>query len=192
MLNSGEGLLKSFEERWVIYTLLQDQKERNPCSSKEYQMFMDIIANGIESRYPSIFEYIGLNGGSVSKDVSDEVDNILEMYQTIQRSVNYFSEVEKRSFLSRNNINFSGFGSHVSERKHLIYYHFLKRYNQKEIPEETDRIIRSLEDYRGMYQMYYTILEQKQYQQGGNAHSLLNVHDIECIFSTADETKLKV
>lgn len=178
MVRDDKNLLKRWEDRLALCTLLEIQKDRKPTSSGDYQKYIDIIVNGVESWYPCVFEYVGYGDYSITKEVSNEVDNILEMYRTIQGVVDYHSEEECNLLTEKYDVRFPGFDSETSGQNYVVYYSFLRKHDRKSLPEVTDTNHISLAKYRQMYKVYRQIL---------NHHSFLKVNDVKHIFDVLDE-----
>lgn len=179
MVRDDKNLLKRWEDRLALCALLEMQKDRKPTSSGDYQKYIDIIVNGIESWYPCVFEYVGYGDRSITKEVSNEVDNILEMYRTIQGAVNGYSEEEGNLITEKYDVRFPGFDSETSESNYLVYYSFLQRHDRESLPEVTGRHHISLAEYRQMYKVYSQILTD---------HPFLSLNDVKHIFDILDES----
>lgn len=188
MLKDEKRLFKKIENRWMIYTLLQNEREKNPGCDEEFQMYIDIIVNGIESMYGIVYEYVGFGKDSITDEISGEVDNILKMYRSIQQSVESLQGVEQRQLLIKQNINFAGFRSNVFERKHLVYLSFLKKHQNHVLPKETESAHITLDGYRKMYQRYSRIINEKMDNHYRNLDDYsLTLHDMEYIFAAAND-----
>lgn len=185
MTGYNEELFGKWTERLVVYLLLNMKKDMTPNSSDDYQKYIDIIVNGIESRYPEVFEYVGYGEHSVTNTISDEVDSILTMYQTMQRALNYYSEEERMSLLQEYDVRFPGFSADDAEQGYLIYYNFLQKHDRASLPEVINQTYASLslQEYRDMYQTYCEIMSSSIYHHCDDECPPIYLVDIKRVLS---------
>jgi len=62
------------EERLLVYLLLMERRDRYKKGSEDYMSYdyyIDIVINGIESKFHEIFEHIHHMDNGISKEVSE-------------------------------------------------------------------------------------------------------------------------
>ena len=142
------------EERLLVYLLLMERRDHYTKGSenyRNYEYYIDIVINGIESKYNEIFEHVHHMDEGISKKVSEEVEIILTMYHCIETSFEFLSHSDQQYLRKKYIIEFAGFRSDIeSEHKYLSYYRFLKKHEQQKLPRVIENPDIDIETYRKM------------------------------------------
>lgn len=142
------------EERLLIYLLLMERRDRYTKGSenyRNYEYYIDIVINAIESKYNEIFEHVHHMDEGISKKVSEEVEIILRMYHCIETSFEFLSYSDQQYLRKKYIIDFAGFRSDIEgEHKYFSYFRFLKKHEQKKIPKVIENPDIDIETYRRM------------------------------------------
>lgn len=127
------------EERLLVYLLLMERRDRYSKGSEgymNYDYYIDIVINGIESKYHEIFEHIHHVDNGISKEISEEVELILRMYHCIETSFEFLNYDEQQSLSQKYMVNFAGFRSDIEgEHQYVSYYRFLKKHGHQKLPK---------------------------------------------------------
>lgn len=149
----GEVLmnLNEYERITLInqFLLLQENGvENGHYDVKQYQNYIDILYNGYEGLYDEIFSSLPRN--IISKDVSDEVGEILYMYDRAEISYSNLSKSEQMK-IDVSDITFHGFDGN-EEYDHYAICTFiiknLKYYSSMFKTNELNSHFRTLGKYR--------------------------------------------
>src|SRR5699024_7440778 len=142
------------EERLLVYLLLMERRDRYKKggeSYRNYDYYIDIVINGIESKYDEIFDHIHHMDNGISKEVSEEVEIILRMYHCIETSFEFLTFDDQQYLRKEYIIDFGGFRSDMEEEhNYLSYYKFLKKHQQKKLPKVIENPALNIEIYRRM------------------------------------------
>lgn len=142
------------EERLLVYLLLMERRDHYKKGSENYMnydYYIDIVINGIESKYDEIFEHIHHMDNGISKEVSEEVEIILRMYHCIGTSFEFLTFDDQQYLRKKYIIGFGGFRSDMEEEhNYLSYYKFLKKHEQKKLPKVIENPGLNIEVYRRM------------------------------------------
>ncbi len=142
------------EERLLIYLLLMERRDRYIKGSenyRNYEYYIDIVINGIESKYNEIFEHVHHMDEGISKTVSEEVEIILRMYHCIETSFQFLTHSDQQALRKEYIIDFAGFRSDIEgEYKYFSYYGFLKKHEQQKLPKVIENPNIDIETYRRM------------------------------------------
>ncbi|CAM4324967.1 YfbU family protein [Lacicoccus alkaliphilus] len=153
-MGTDDKPLSRKEERLLVYLLLMERRDRYTKGSenyRNYEYYIDIVINGIESKYNEIFEHVHHMDEGISKKVSEEVEIILTMYHCIETSFEFLSHSDQQYLRKKYIIEFAGFRSDIeSEHKYLSYYRFLKKHEQQKLPRVIENPDMDIETYRKM------------------------------------------
>lgn len=126
----------------------------DPVNRSSYSYYMDILVEGVQKRYPDILEMIDTEG--VALDVSDEVDLILEMFTTLEKSLDLLPDDVHDDLVDKYHVYFGGFDcSSKAEHHCFTYYNFLKRHQKVKVQKRKGMHTKlSLYHYRQMVVTY--------------------------------------
>ncbi|GAB3068545.1 YfbU family protein [Salinicoccus sesuvii] len=128
----------------------------DPINRSSYSYYMDILVEGVQKRYPDVLEMIDTEG--VALDVSDEVDTILEMFTTLEKSLDSLPEDVRNDITDKYHVYFSGFDCSSKVEHHCFtYYNFLKRHQKVQIQKRKGHYKLSLSHYRQMLVTYRSL-----------------------------------
>lgn len=143
-------MLRQPFNRLVLLQLLQIRDALCRPSTQNTKFYQDILINGIESEYPILYEEIAVNDDTIPKSVSEEVTNIVKMFQVIQTSLKELDNHLLESLSKQYHLNFGGFEPAAPEHKHFIYLKFYKTYKLEQKLILNTQASLNLHDYRIM------------------------------------------
>lgn len=153
MMSGKDYMLEQPFNRLLLLYTLQVKHMVNQTNSDDIRFYQDVLINGIEDEYDKVYDEIADNKNSISKEIAQEVKEIINMYAVIQRSVYDYDFPNKLEFLAQHNIHFNGFSPTGQELEHYIYLSFYKAHYPLNIPISTEYVL-DLSDYQEMLERF--------------------------------------
>lgn len=161
---SGKDLMLQHPfNRLLLLHSLQMKHILNQTLKEDVKFYQDVLINGIESEYNSIYDEISTNDATISIAVTDEVRDIIRMFEMIHHTLESHSHtIQQHGFMDDYIYSFNGFnGKNLDERAHFIYLRFLMNYHPFTLPIKDTNFL-SLAQYRvmlGKYERYKHLKE---------------------------------
>jgi uncharacterized protein YfbU (UPF0304 family) len=112
------------KDRLTLINQYEILKTVNPKNLLEYEHKIEILKHGFEGEYFELDREI--DNTTLSKQLSDEVHNILTMFHTLNL---FYANIEDKSEIDKNKITFKGFSGN-DEGKQWTYVLFLIKKNK--------------------------------------------------------------
>lgn len=153
---SGKDLMLQHPfNRLLLLHSIQMKHMLKGTLNEDIEFYQDVLVNGIEDEYESVYDEVSSNSASIPKEVTKEVREIIYMFEVINHSlaINYRSNLQF-AFTNSYIYSFNGFDERNSEeRAHFIYLRFYMSYYDFKIPLKDANYL-SLEDYRMMLETF--------------------------------------
>lgn len=153
---SGKDLMLQHPfNRLLLLHSLQMKHILNQTLKEDIKFYQDVLINGIESEYNSIYDEISTEDATISVAVTDEVCEIIRMFEAIHHALeNNCHSIQHLGFIDDYIYSFNGFnGKNPEERAHFIYLRFYMEYHPCTLPIKDTNFL-SLKQYRMMLDRY--------------------------------------
>lgn len=156
LIMSGKDLMLQHPfNRLLLLHSLQMKHILNQTLKEDIKFYQDVLINGIESEYNSIYDEISTNDAAISVEVTDEVCEIIRMFEAIHFALeNNCHAIQRLGFIDDYIYSFNGFNGKIpDERQHFIYLRFYMEHHPCTLPIKDTNFL-SLEQYRMMLDRY--------------------------------------
>lgn len=148
--------------RLILLQLLHIRDALCRSNTQDTGFYKDILINGIEDEYLYLYDEIAVNDATISKEIAQEVKDIIHMFQIVQDSVASLDETSKDKLSTSHFLSFNGFKPTPPEHKHFIYMKFFIKYYLDKAFIISPKDSLQLNEYREMLHRFKPFKQQSQ------------------------------